>query len=113
MIPVVEVIASFVAGVIIMPFIFEGYSFIRRRELQKYFTNQKEVLDHEHKARVHSLTKEWNDVVETHNKKLLSMKKRLKHHGIVLESDDDNNLVVVKRVLVRTSFMEWLKQKRW
>lgn len=113
MILVIEVIASFVAGVIIMPFISEGYSFLRRRELQKYFTNRKEALDHEHKARMHSLTTDWNDIVETHNKKLLSMKKRLKHHGIVLESDDDNNLVVVKRVLVKTSFLEWLKQKKW
>jgi hypothetical protein len=113
MMPVVEVIASFVAGVIMMPFIFEGYSFLRRRELQKYFTNQKEVLDHEHKARMHRLARDWNDAVETHNNELLRMKKRLKHRGIVLESDDDNNLVVVKRVLVKTSFMEWLKQKRW
>jgi len=113
MIHVVEVIASFVAGVIIMPFIFEGYSFLRGRELQKYYTNQKEVLDHEHKGRMHRLTRDWNGIVETHNKELLRMKKRLKHHGIVLESDDDNNLVVVKRVLVKTSFMEWLKQKRW
>jgi len=113
MIPVVEVIASFVAGVIIMPFISEGYSFLRRRELQKYYTNQKMMTDHEHKTRMHRLTKEWNDIVETHNKKLLSMKKRLKHHGIVLESDDENNLIVVKRVFVKTSFMEWLKQKRW
>ncbi len=113
MIPFVEIIASFIAGVITMPFIFEGYSFIRRQELQKYYTNQKEILDHEHKDRMHSLTKEWNDIVETHNKKLSSMKKRLKHHGIVLESDDENNLVVVKRVLVKTSFMKWLKLKRW
>lgn len=113
MILVVEVVASFVAGVIMMPFISEGYSFLRRRELQKYFTNRKEVLDHEHKARMHRLTGDWNDIVETHNKELLRMKKRLKHHGIVLESDDEDNLVVVKRVLVKTSFMEWFKQKRW
>jgi len=113
MILVVEVIASFIAGVIAMPFIFEGYIFLRRRELQKYYTNQMVELENEHKGRMHSLTKEWNDIVETHNKKLSSMKKRLKHHGIVLESDDEKNLVVVKRVFVKTSFMEWLKQKRW
>ena len=113
MIPVVEIIASFVAGVIIMPFISEGYSFLRRRELQKYYTNQKKITEQEHKGRMHRLTRDWNDIVETHNKELLRIKKRLKHHGIVLESDDDNNLVVVKRVRVKTSFMEWLKQKRW
>lgn len=96
-----------------MPFIFEGYAFLRRRELYRSYSNRKETADREHRARLYSLTKEWNDVVQVYNKKLLSMKRRLKHHGIVLESDDENDLVVVKRVLVKRSFMEWLKQKRW
>jgi len=67
MILVVEVIASFIAGVIAMPFIFEGYIFLRRRELQKYYTNQMVELENEHKGRMHSLTKEWNDIVETYH----------------------------------------------
>ena len=111
--PIIEVTAAFVAGVVTMPFLSEGYVFLRKWRLHKSYTERIEGTDREHVAQMQELGKEWNDALEAYNKKLSRMEKRLRRHGLNVETDEDNNQIVVKKVPVKMSFVEWLKQKRW
>jgi len=111
--PIIEVIAAFAAGTITMPFLSEGYVFLRKWRLHKSYTGRNEGTDREHMTRMQHLNREWNDAVEAYNKKLSKMEKRLRRHGLNVETDEDNNQIIVKKVSVKMSFVEWLKRKRW
>ena len=111
--PIIEVIAAFIAGVITMPFLSEGYVFLRKWWLHRSYTERNEGADQEHMGQMQELGKEWNDTLEAYNKKLSRMEKRLRRHGLNVETDEDNNQIVVKKVPVKMSFVEWLTQKRW
>jgi len=111
--PIIEIIAAFAAGVVTMPFLSEGYVILQRWWLCKSYTKRTEGTDREHIAQMQELGKEWNDTLEAYNKKLSKMEKRLRRHGLNVETDEDNNQIVVKKMPVKMSFVEWLKQKRW
>ena len=111
--PIIEIIAAFVAGVVTMPFLSEGYVILQRWQLCKSYIKRTEGTDREHMAQMQHLIKEWNDTLEAYNKKLSRMEKRLRRHDLNVETDEDNNQIVVKKVPVKMSFVEWLKQKRW
>ena len=95
--PIVEFIAAFVAGIVTMPFLSEGYVFLRKQRLYTSYTKRNAIARREHLDQVQDLTKKWNDTLEAYNKKLSKMEMKLKRHGLVLESDEDNNQVVVKK----------------
>lgn len=109
---VIDIIASFIAGIMSMPFIVEGITYVGKWQIRRSYIRQIEEADQKFAAKIRNLRKSWNEAVQEYNKKLSKMEKRLKYHGLFIESDN-NHQIIVKKVPVKMPFIKWLKQKRW
>lgn len=109
---VIDVIASFLAGIITMPFINEGITYFGKWWIRKSYLAQMKEVNQEHISTMRNLWNRWDKIVQDFNKKLSKMEKRLKDYGLFLESDDENNQIIVKKIPVKMTFVEWMKKWR-
>jgi len=108
-ISVVEVFASFVAGIVTMPLIIEGYMYFQRYLLQRKHTEHIRRMNHGHQSRMNQLGKQWNDAIEEYNEKLTEIEKKLSKHNLVVDIDEEGNEIITRKVPVNMSFRRWLK----
>jgi len=112
MIGIFEIIAMFIAGVITMPILTEGYFFYHEHRINKSYRQRLDTEKQIHNTRMQEMVRDWNIALEKYNKKLSKMKKKLSRQGLDIEKDEDSNDVVVKKIPVRMSFAEWLNHKK-
>ena len=109
----IEVIASFIAGILSMPFLIEGYGLFQRHQLQKNHIRCAEKIHQEYKAQMQMLNKRWNEHVKSYNKKLCKIRRKLAKHDIRVETDENNNEIIVRALPVKMTFLGWLRQRGW
>ena len=110
MIPGMEYIAAFVAGIICMPFIIEAYGYLREWQLERKYTECMDRMKNTHNLNMNKLVKKYNDAAEGHNKHLSKVKRKLAKRNLKVKVDEDGNEILVKQVPVRIPFKDLLKQ---
>ena len=110
---IVGVIGSFIAGIISMPFLTEGYVLLQRYRLQRIYSERSDIMKGEHLSQMHHLTEKHNAMVEDYNKKLLKIKMKLRKQDLFVDIDEDGNEILVKRMPVKVSFVERIRQRGW
>ncbi len=109
-VPIVEVAASFIAGITTMPIIVEGYAYFKKLWLQRKHTEQIRRMNQAHQARMKHLGEEWITAVEKYNKKMTKIERKLSKHNLFVDIDEEGNEIITRRVPVDMSFRRWLKQ---
>lgn len=107
----VRIIASFIAGIVTMPLLIEGYCLFRRKELRKNYEDQLYRINQEHIACMQELTKKHDKTAEVYNTKLSRMEKNLQKHNLSIKTDKNNMDIIVKRIPVTQSIFDWIKRK--
>ena len=110
MVPIVEVITSFIVGITTMPIIVEGYVYVKKLWLQRKHTEHIRRMNQSHQSRMNRLGDEWNSRVEEYNKKLTKVEKKLSKHNLFVDIDEEGNEIITRKVPVNMSFRRWLKQ---
>lgn len=108
-----EIILSFLGGIVTAPILIEGFALYRENQLKNKYSEQMETNDQLHVSRMNDLVKQYNHAAKKYNKKLEKTEKKLARRNIQVETNENNADVVTKRIPVHLPFWTWLKQRRW
>ncbi len=101
-----ELIGSFLAGVIITPVVIEIYRQYAKTRMDKAQDENRGAITGNHGKRMRTLYKRLDREIDEYNTKMEKLKRKLTRQNLSVQIDEEGNEILIKREYRRT-FRVW------